>query len=442
MSDPANSETVGRVIGILEAKLGVDISSADVDLLDSGTLDSLGLIEVMAELESAFGVEIPLHSLEFDDLRTAVSLARLVSVRDESVEPDSPTEPLAAFPLPGGGEIKPMKRDDLPEVAALLVKVTKRSGSADVLADFLSELFFDHPQADPGIPALIASDQTGRLIGFIGSNTRLFEYKGSQVRMGCSGPLIVDPESRKFGIGAFLMERYLAGPQDFSITDGATDLGREMWTGLGGQRVDERARRWTVVMRPMTFAHSYSLEKRALGERSKGLAILADRVLSKGSRWLLPARSTLVAETLVPRTLVEAISTLSGDTVLKPAYDEDFLKWEFDALGRVGKGELRGALFRDDEGVICGWYLYLLGRGSISRVLQIGGKDPYLEDVFSHLLHDAYDNGAALVDGRWEHHLSKVVGRRGILLRRHSTHPLVHSPDPELLRVLLGSTSF
>ncbi len=444
MSDlKARSDITPQIVELLEKTLGVDIESPDFDLLESGVLDSLALIEVMTELESAFGVEIPLDALELDDLRTARSLALLVAANSASLASVSASPVGQAFPLPGGGEIRPLDRDRLGEVAALLLM--KRQPSQAQLEYFTSVLanyFFDHPHADAEIPSLIAVDADGKLVGFIGSSVRRFEFNGSPVRMSSCGPLIIDPHAPTIGVGLFLLQRYLAGRQDFTISDSATDTVLEMWTKLGGKRADVVRERWTVVLRPLTFANDHFLRGRGAGSRANGAVVLGDRAVAPVARLLLPKRPKLVAESLSPEALRDGIAGLPADFALRPSYGVDLLAWQFEAMAAAGKGEVRSALFRNASGAISGWYVYLLNRGGISHVWQLAGEASELPSVFAHLLHDAYDNGGAVVDGRVEPHLREVVAHRSVKLRPSSSHPLRHTNRADLEDVLFGEAAF
>ncbi len=58
-----------------------DIHSADTDLLESGSLDSFGVIELVLHLEQTYDVELPMKDLEMDDIRTVNKIAQLVDSR-------------------------------------------------------------------------------------------------------------------------------------------------------------------------------------------------------------------------------------------------------------------------------------------------------------------------------------------------------------------------
>jgi acyl carrier protein len=74
------------VLEVFRDVLDIEVSGVDVDLIENGLLDSLGLVVLLAELEERFGVRIPLESLEVEQLRTVGLLASLVETlqRDAS----------------------------------------------------------------------------------------------------------------------------------------------------------------------------------------------------------------------------------------------------------------------------------------------------------------------------------------------------------------------
>ena len=52
---------------------------AETDLLEAGTLDSLGLVEVLLQLERRFGVKADLEGLDFGTFRSVASIADFIA---------------------------------------------------------------------------------------------------------------------------------------------------------------------------------------------------------------------------------------------------------------------------------------------------------------------------------------------------------------------------
>ena len=65
----------GQVRSILKEKLQIELPDTTTDLLDNGSLDSLGFVELVYHIEERFGVTIDLASMDLDDFRTAESIS-------------------------------------------------------------------------------------------------------------------------------------------------------------------------------------------------------------------------------------------------------------------------------------------------------------------------------------------------------------------------------
>jgi D-alanine--poly(phosphoribitol) ligase subunit 2 len=85
---PRNGAIIGRLGELFAEQLHINVPSADTDLLGTGLLDSLQLVELLLQLEQHFGIRVPIDSIELDDLRTLARLARLVARLQESMARD------------------------------------------------------------------------------------------------------------------------------------------------------------------------------------------------------------------------------------------------------------------------------------------------------------------------------------------------------------------
>ena len=72
-----DQEITARIQRIFEATFDVSAPAPQTDIIEAGLLDSLGLVSLLFEIELRFGTEIPLESLEIDDLRTIENIAQL-----------------------------------------------------------------------------------------------------------------------------------------------------------------------------------------------------------------------------------------------------------------------------------------------------------------------------------------------------------------------------
>jgi acyl carrier protein len=75
----AEVSTVDRVRLLIEDVLSIDVPNGDTDMIDSGLLDSLGLVSLIAEIEHEFQLELPLEDLDVNHFRSADRIAQLLA---------------------------------------------------------------------------------------------------------------------------------------------------------------------------------------------------------------------------------------------------------------------------------------------------------------------------------------------------------------------------
>jgi acyl carrier protein len=75
-----------KLTELFAKKLSLEVSSVDTDLVGTGLLDSLSLVELLAQLEETFGVSISTDDLELENFRSIDSIAGFVSRRTAAVE--------------------------------------------------------------------------------------------------------------------------------------------------------------------------------------------------------------------------------------------------------------------------------------------------------------------------------------------------------------------
>lgn len=310
---------------------------------------------------------------------------------------------------------------------------------------YLERTLLEYPWADSDIPSLVYEGADGEIVGFLGSHVRRLRVDGRTVRMACSGQLVAAPAARRRGVGALLMRRYLGGPQDLTITDGATDSVRRMWTGLGGQARVHASIGWTRVFLPGAASVSLLSRRNARAALKRSLRLVAPpldtavRAMFRRRSDILPAQPEADAETLTADALLTQMRDAPRSLRLHPDYDLEYLHWLFRELQAVDvRGMLMRCLVRDRRGRVAGWYLYYLLPGGIAQVLQVAAPngDPGL--VLDHLFWHAATGGAAAVQGRVEPELLGPLRARRCLLSG-TEWALVHCEDQKVLS-LLGST--
>lgn len=338
--------------------------------------------------------------------------------------------------------IRPVEREDLPQVASLFESVMRSGGRTPppLLAAYFERTWLGQPWADPEIPSLVYEGDDGRILGFVGSHVRRLRFDGRSVRMACPGQLVSDPAHRHHAAGALLMRKFLSGAQDITVAEGPASV-RRMFEKLGGVALQSPAVNWSRLFRPA----------RALGDE-----LLAS---SRRTRWKAPARAIFDAtdaaatrifselpvkepsslgEPLTPEALIEHLPSILQGTRMIPDYSDAFLRWLFDEMAFVRtRGTLVRCLVRDQNRVL-GWYVTYSKPGGVGQVMQVAAADTDMAAVIDHLFHHAWRSGMAALEGRLEAALYEpLMGRRCLL--RYGSRVVAHSREPELLRaVALG----
>ena len=147
--------------------------------------------------------------------------------------------------------IRPIERDDLPTVAGL-VRANLEGWSRD--ADGLARVLFDHPWERSLPPALVAIDDSGKLIGSVGAQSRRVRFGDAELAGVSVSYLVVASDRRAGAAGVMLIRELLGGGRGSSLdrflySGGATDLAR-LGRPLGPRpdlRLDARAASWALA---------------------------------------------------------------------------------------------------------------------------------------------------------------------------------------------------
>jgi hypothetical protein len=338
-----------------------------------------------------------------------------------------------------------MEREHVGAVARLYEIVVRSGRPEPELGGFLERTLFDQPWADPEIPSLVYEHE-GEVAGCLTSHVRRMRFDGRPITMGCSALLVSHPDVRNLAVGARLMKAYLSGPQDMTITDGATEVVRRMWEGLGGHAVPLCCLTFVQPFRPARLAGSL-LEERSsnlLAGPVKAVSPLVDRLAAgvARARFVPPGPPPAEVSVLTPSLLLEHLAAVTGDVRLRADYDERYLDWLFGELDTIGSwaplwpdGVRRGRLWAElvsRGGAVDGWYVCQLRAGGLCRVLQFAATARGAESVFAHLAHRARERGAAGLYGRLEPKLLAPVTARRLAIRPSDGRLLVHARDEDL----------
>lgn len=354
--------------------------------------------------------------------------------------------------------IREFRRDDIGRVARLWMKVFRaRSRPASpALQEYFRDIFFDNPWRGEGLPSLVYEDGERQIVGFLGVIPRRMRFRGESLRVAVATQLMVDESRCPAYAAARMLRRFLAGPQDLSLSDGANPAGEKLWRACGGEVAVLHSLQWTRVLRPAQHLRARLRQRPRLALAALPawpLAWSVDACLERSglSRWR-PAPSAEAAAleegTLDEHVLLQGIAQPCVRRALMPEYSAESLRWLLrHAADKRNHGRLRSAALRRPGGALAGWYLYYLERGGVAQVLQFGAMPGLAPAVIDRLLGRAFDEGAVAITGGVEPRFVKElsVARCGIAVpgcytvlvhaRREDIAQAVHGGDALLTRL-------
>jgi hypothetical protein len=338
------------------------------------------------------------------------------------------------------GQIDICTEDDVPAIAELHNKVKFKCDTPDLdrLHAYYRDIFFHSPWRDDKYPSLVFRDYKGVVVGFIGVVLRPMCFKGEKIKVAIAHRLMVNPDSGHPLAAAHLVRRFLSGPQDLSFSDGANDMGRKFWEGMGGNTSLIYSINWIRPLRPCSYAIHILSKQKGGGGISSVLGPVARVVDSLGATKLI--QPTLSSDhTSVEADddmLLDCVSEFSRPYILCPEYDLDSWKWMMRFLrSNTHRGLFRAFAVYKGAKELVGAYAYYLNKNRIGEVMLLLARKDSRQQVLQHLLSEAKKENTMFFWGRIEPRFLDCLGDNKCLLKRGSW-ALVHTKRSELIEVI------
>lgn len=343
--------------------------------------------------------------------------------------------------------ISPFTKDDIPAVAEMFQRLllqenpSQRGLAPNALPDYFEQVLFQNPWYDEELPSLVYRDSSGQIIGFLGVTPRPMRWQGQPIRAAVSYHLMVEPERRASLAGVQLLKTFFAGPQDLSLTDGASEVGRRVWEGVGGATAMLYSQRWTRILRPSQWAVSRLGRQKRFARVARTLTPFCSLLDAAAARVLPqlfpPSTSQLAEQELTAETFLTHLPKVCLNRSLQPVYDEDSLPWLFKQAAQMKmSGTFRKVQVSDPQGEVIGWYLYYLKPGEVSLVLHLAAKKKAFPALLNHLFAHARRHGAAALVGRMEPLHMQELTDQSCVFHRMGSWTLIHAKNPELLHAI------
>jgi hypothetical protein len=345
--------------------------------------------------------------------------------------------------------LRTLAEKDIPSVAALFGRVhpEHRWTSQAACESYFRDILFNNPWRDLQLPSWVA-EEDGRVTGFQAVLPRRMLLRGRPLRVAVSCQFMVDPDKRHSLTALQLVKACISGPQDLTLADGANELSRRMWIGLGGTAPLLYSLHWTRPLRPARYLLSLLGERaaflRPLAFAARPLGALADGLSTRfHPNQFHREEAELSEDALDSATMLAHLPDVVNGNALQPAYDAHSLAWLLDQTRLKRRhGTLRSRAVLDGERRLLGWYLYYVQAGRVSEVVQIAARDGWFDRVLHRLLADAWAHGAVAVRGRLEPRYVKELSDRHCWLRQEGPRTLVHSRHADVVATIQQGDAF
>jgi hypothetical protein len=339
--------------------------------------------------------------------------------------------------------IRALSPADLPQVVALYRThlAEPHVAEPDELRVAFEQVFLGEPLSDPAIPSLVFEGSDGEILGFIGSLVHRMRFRQRPVRLACSSSLVVSPKARQIGAGGLLLRKYMAGPQDLTMTDTAGSATEHLWKRLGGSMYNLGSITWLHVIHPVRAAVGLKLWHAGRYQRlplARPLCRPLDAVYSRFTRAQDNDDGSSTEEELSPRLLIDHLHLGPQQADLWPDHGLESLGM---LLGHIGRSRSNGTLVRklvrDSRGQPVGWYVASLLPSDIYRVLGLAATPGNEQLLYRHVLRNAKELNAAAVAGRVEPWLLEILPRNTMMFSR--VRFLIHSRDESIRDAVCSS---
>lgn len=343
-------------------------------------------------------------------------------------------------------EIRPLQPDDVEAVATLFQTIFRDPSAVAPasLAAYLRRLYFEMPGCDPEITPLVHIDAGGEITGFIGVNALRMRHGDRVLRAAICGSLMVRNHEADPMAGARLMRAFLAGPQELSLSETASEVSARMWAGLRGIALSQYSLDWIRFIRPAAFAVELATSRiraaRLLAPLARGLDHFAvDRVKSGELRWTAVPKGQVVHDNISAveidaSAFAALVEPLTAQFALRPDWAAGQLEAILaDAALKPDFGELIFVRIDAKGGRPIGAVAYYLMPGRVAQVLQVLARPGQAGTVIDCLIGEAARRGAVALRGRTQPALLEaMLGRR--ISFTHVASTVAHSRDAELMR--------
>jgi len=339
--------------------------------------------------------------------------------------------------------VRPLAAADLSAVTTLFSRIFlhRDAPATPELQRYLASIFLDGPWSDPEITSLVHVRPDGALTGFIGALPLPLQWGDRRLRAAVCSTLMVDAHETDPMAGARLMRAFLAGPQDLSFCETASEVSIAMWQRLKGVSLLQHSLTYLRILRPVGYMAERLRRRSPLAAPLSLFAgpidglVRARLPIGAQRRWAYNAShdERLVEGEISPEALIGLLPRFLAEYEIRPAWTPRSIERVLaDAAIKPNLGPLSLQVVKSAGGEPVGAFAYHGSPGRTAHVLQVFATRRHAASVVDRMFSHAARAGAVAVVGRTEPHLLQALaGSETVLF--HDAASAVHSRDPELV---------
>lgn len=332
--------------------------------------------------------------------------------------------------------IRPMRRDDLPAVEAVLNSAFKKTGQ-DRNFDFRSyieRLFFGSPVFSPENGSVVY-DTGERVTSVILAIPMRFVVHGKTItaRLLCA----FASDGKLGALGAARLSRGMrASKHDMLFSDTASPVSADHWVAIGGNMLPIESLQWHKALKPFCTIALRMPRRSKLAKTTLALTALGfvDGILRRWKKGLRPhevagARVRAVDYETFRREALAKIERFS----IRPEWSHEEFHWLVE-MSRANEslGELKSLVIENAEGHIMGAALFFGQRGRTAYVLNLVCDEGRENDVLNTLFCHFDDENYAHITGMSQPFLINALYRQNHMSFRHDGYFCMATRDDAL----------
>lgn len=337
-----------------------------------------------------------------------------------------------AEPITAPGGCRPLRREDVTELATLFNRVFLECAEQPSAAfcAYFERVFFTDPWRSLDVsPSWVYETADGVIGGFFGAHPRRLLFEGRPITAVAVGQYMVDPCLRGRGIARQLAQKMVDGPQVITFTTSATEVSSKILRSVGFWHPRFEGMKWYRRFRRSRVAG-------LLGRWKRSIRGSSSRTVEYGAVTCRPIGDADELHAL--REQHQTHFSLCSD------FDLEHARWTWDLLEDAPAGRrLAGCVISSGDDGASAWVVYHVSPGGTARIHEFTCRPGRAREFLPAFVRYAADGGAQEIIGHCaDPEITAAVLENGADVKDVFSGWAVHSKDRAVQSAILNGQVF